>query len=417
VSDPARTVVQQRELRSYANVCARAKGSAAHATLAYAVRLYPTAIKAWALSALCDFYRRQFNQQLDWCAEQESLSLKGLKQADTGEFIQRTKRQAIIAFKRSAKAEKAIRRNLPYEINRLVRSASRTQINHDHKKAKRLLERAENTAHRLKHEPKPPYLHAILLPHVETQATRRAHSFDGWLHIEATGREWQIYLPYRRHKAINRVLGLPGAQLATSAEVFHKNGKWYARLFVNVRLAQPHEPQGWLGVDVGARNAVVRSDGYKGRDLRPIIRIEKTRRAAQQRDDIHKSKGLSYKRQVLNKEARKIVSVAQKAGLGLALEDPKRLVRWKQHAARWLANRVALLASLADLPVRLVNPAYTSATCSDCGSRETYRQKQYFHCHRCGLTLHADRNAARNIRLAVLTDSGRRREAMQARVA
>ncbi len=116
------------------------------------------------------------------------------------------------------------------------------------------------------------------------------------------------------------------------------------------------DASGWLGVDVGVRNSVVTSDGRRSRSLHRIIRIEKQRRAAQQRAAVNRSKGMSYQRQALDKEA---VSVARKTGLGLALEDPKRLIRWKQHAARWLANRVGLLAAISAVPVRLVNPAWT----------------------------------------------------------
>ena len=50
--------------------------SSAQVNLAYAVRIYPTAIKAWALGALCDLYKRQFNEQLDWCAQQKNLASK-----------------------------------------------------------------------------------------------------------------------------------------------------------------------------------------------------------------------------------------------------------------------------------------------------------------------------------------------------
>jgi hypothetical protein len=47
-----------------------------------------------------------------------------------------------------------------------------------------------------------------------------------------------IYLPYRRHRAINRALTLEGAKLAINAEIFFKNDKWYAQLFDNVPLRE-----------------------------------------------------------------------------------------------------------------------------------------------------------------------------------
>jgi transposase len=386
VNDPACDGCVAEEPRSYANAGVRAEDSPAHATLAYPVRLYPTAIKSWALGALCELYRRKLNEQLDWCAQQKKLSLKGLKQAGSGEFVQRTKRQAIIAFKRSHKSTDKTGREFQL-----------------------------------------PYLKAELLPHAETQTPRRAKSFDGWIHIEATGRDWQIYLPFHRHRALDRALAYDGARLSTSTEVYRKNGKWYARVFVTIPFAQPTPTTQWIGGDVGARNAVVCSDGYKGRDLRPIIKFEKLKRARQQRAGVHRSKNKSWQRQVLDREARRLVSVASKSGAGIALEDPLKLIRWQQHAARYFANRVLLLAAIEACPVRLANPAWTSRTCHRCGSRETFRRKQMFRCYACGYTQHADFQASLNIRdtgqpcdgnrLRRLLVSGQRAQTTQARVA
>ena len=47
-----------------------------------------------------------------------------------------------------------------------------------------------------------------------------------------------------------------------------------------------------------------------------------------------------------------------------------------------------------------VNQAYTSQTCSNCGScNESFRDKEHFHCKDCGLEIDADTNAAINILL------------------
>jgi putative transposase len=47
----------------------------------------------------------------------------------------------------------------------------------------------------------------------------------------------------------------------------------------------------------------------------------------------------------------------------------------------------------------LINPAYTSQTCSECGTidRESRESQADFHCRHCGHHMHADENAARNI--------------------
>jgi putative transposase len=49
--------------------------------------------------------------------------------------------------------------------------------------------------------------------------------------------------------------------------------------------------------------------------------------------------------------------------------------------------------------VERINPAYTSQTCSGCGHRdpESRESQSRFRCRACGLQVHADVNAARNI--------------------
>ncbi len=68
-------------------------------------------------------------------------------------------------------------------------------------------------------------------------------------------------------------------------------------------------------------------------------------------------------------------------------------------------GRSVIKAKLVDLSERFgitsdeVDPAYTSQTCSSCGhAHRSNRSGDVFRCRRCGLYLHADVNAARNIR-------------------
>jgi hypothetical protein len=183
LNDPARRLCLTEELRSYAHISGRAEDSLTHATLAHAVRLYPTAIKAWALGALCDFYRRQFNfyrrqfnQELDWCERQEKLSLKGVEWTGS-HFGNRTKRQAI-AYKRGIKADRAITRELPFQANRLIRAPVSFDTQGRQGKG-----RPVNGTCR-KNGSTPQGGMATRLPHAETQNTRRARSSDSWIHLE-----------------------------------------------------------------------------------------------------------------------------------------------------------------------------------------------------------------------------------------
>src|SRR5256714_10005929 len=71
----------------------------------------------------------------------------------------------------------------------------------------------------------------------------------------------------------------------------------------------------------------------------------------------------------------------------------RRLALW-QHRA--ILQAVAAKAQMGGLLLAFVNPAYTSQTCSRCGLLGT-RKRHVFRCPHCGLSAHADVNAAINI--------------------
>ncbi len=330
--------------------------------LAYRLKLYPTQIKSDLLGMLCSLFAREQHQQLDFLddivAQEGKLTLKGKSQAGEGEFKQRVRYRATNDYKRARKAAKALKKQM-----------------------------------------KLPYLHAELCDAAEVQEPRKATGFDLWVHIEGLSRECQIYLPAKKHRALNRALERPGAKLSKSTQVMRKNGKWYAVVYVRCPLADAYETPDWYGNDVGVRASVTRSDGHKGPDLRPVMKKQKERTAECQRQGHPADFGRQTpQRQVLAREARKLVLVALATGRGIALEDPKRLPRWKQWAARFFAKRTLLLASLVGVPVKLIAPPYTSLTCSACGSVETFRRRECFRCYRCGHTANADLNASRVIR-------------------
>lgn len=334
-------------------------------TLAYRLKLYPNRIKSDLLSMLCSLFQREHHKALDLLdsivMQEGKLLLKGKSQAGQGEFKQRVRYRAANDYKRARKAARALKKQMTL-----------------------------------------PYLRAELCDAAEVQEPRKATGFDLWVHMEGLSRDCQLYLPARKHKALNHALEHPGATLAKSTQVMRRKGNWYAIVYVKCQLPDVQEPQGWLGVDVGLRASLTRSDGYQGQDLRPVLTKQKVRTAERQRQGVDHSFGCQTpQRQVLAHEARKLVNVSRSAGRGIGLEDPRRLPRYKQWAGRYLASRVQLLAALGGVPVQLIAPPYTSATCSVCGAVETgQRHKETFRCWTCGYTANADFNAARNIRRA-----------------
>lgn len=332
-------------------------------TLAYQLKLYPSQVKSDMLGMLCDLFQREHHQALEILdsivAQEGKLVLKGRSQAGQGEFKQRVRYRAVNDYKRARKAAKAL------------------------KKQMRL-----------------PYLHAELCDAAEVQEPRKAKGFDLWVHMEGLSQECQLYLPAKKHKALNRALEHPGATLRKSAQVMRRKGNWYAIVYVKCPVPRQREPQKWLGVDVGLRKALVRSDGYRGSDLRPFLKKQKVRTAERQRQNHPADFGRQTpQKQAIAIEAKKLVSVAVASRCGIAIEDPKRLPRYKQWAGRYLAKRLDVLAPPVGVPVALIAPPYTSITCPECGSVEKQqRHRELFRCWRCSYTHNADFVGSRNIR-------------------
>lgn len=313
-------------------------------TLSYKVKLFPTQNKAETLALLTALFARNHTACTTVLREEGRCpSSKGM-----GEFVGRAYRRAFTDWRRTRKAG---------------------------------------------HQPGT--LKAELIDAAHVQAPRKAKSFDLWVMVQGVGK---LYIPAKKHRAINRTLALPGAALCEQGEVFRKNGKWYCRVGVKVPLPAVVPVKEFIGVDVGVRAAVIRSDGYQGVDLRPILKRQRNRRAMDQKQGIDRRVETSPQRQLLAREARRTVLVAQKSGRGVAVEDPSRLIRWKQHAARYFGTRVGLLASLVGVAVTVVSPPYTSITCPECGFVERkQRHKEMFRCWCCGYTHNADFVASRNV--------------------
>jgi len=115
---------------------------------------------------------------------------------------------------------------------------------------------------------------------------------------------------------------------------------------------------------------------------------------------------------VNHKIAKTLVHKAVVSRKALALEDltglreevtVRREHRYERHCWAFFQLRLFLAykAAWAGVPVRLVDPAFTSQTCSVCGQCErANRQSQSsFQCKQCGFCCHADYNAVMNISL------------------
>ena len=222
--------------------------------------------------------------------------------------------------------------------------------------------------------------------------------------------------------------------------VLRHDGKWFLLVTVDI----PGDPEipvtDFIGVDLGVQSIAVTSTG----DIHTSERIEKVRRTqarnraklgrAQKKArrrrkrcrQIHRAilrtrgKESRFRRDINHVISKRLVAQAKGTLSGIALEDLKGIRGRTEHRLRrrqrarhvsWaffqLRNFIEYKARLAGVTVVAVDPAYTSQTCSCCGHCEKSNRKSQseFVCRSCGFTLHADLNAARNIRARALVNA------------
>lgn len=230
-----------------------------------------------------------------------------------------------------------------------------------------------------------------------------------------------------REKDIRLLIGdyqkdLLRGQNPTSATVWKtRQGDYYIGIQIKRDDPVPKEAEEFIGVDLGIVNVAVTSDGttYDAEHVNEVRDRYARTRASLQR------KGTRGARRVLrrltgrerrfmqdtnHKISAEIIREAEASGRGIRIEDLEGIrdrmkVRKKQRAKhhRWafyqLRTFLTYKATLAGVPLELVDPAYTSRTCPACGHCEKKNRKSQarFECCGCGYAANADLVGATNI--------------------
>jgi putative transposase len=201
----------------------------------------------------------------------------------------------------------------------------------------------------------------------------------------------------------------------------YRDGRFYLYATIDVPEDAPIQPTRFLGVDLGIANLLTDSDGH----TEPGETIERTRQRRQTARNTYQARGTKSAKRRLRKMAgrqqrfqrwvnhglaKRLVQHAKDTQAILVLEDlthiRRRLtVRKRQRAkhANWSFRQLRAFifykATQAGVPWLLVDPRYTSQTCSRCGFRDqrNRRSQAEFSCLKCGYHSHADVNAAINL--------------------
>lgn len=205
------------------------------------------------------------------------------------------------------------------------------------------------------------------------------------------------------------------------ADLIYRNGVFYLYLTLDVPESDPICPEGFLGVDLGIVNIAVDSDGtiHSGKSVNRTREKHDVLRAALQSAGTKSAKRhlkhlsgrtARFCRDVNHCISKHLVAKAKDTGRGIALENLKG-IRGRKPASKaqrrrlnsWgfyqLRQFIEYKSRLVGAPVVLVDPAYTSQTCPNCGFIHASNRpdRNSFICGSCGFAGSADHVAAVNI--------------------
>jgi IS605 OrfB family transposase len=220
---------------------------------------------------------------------------------------------------------------------------------------------------------------------------------------------------YRPGEALPRFQG--------EADLVLQNGCFYLLQTLVVEEAEPVAVSDCLGVDLGIVELAYDSDAnaytnpgieqrrQKFERHRTALKTKKTKNARRRLKKIGKREK-RFRKDINHTISKRIVALCSRTCRGLALEaledffDRTRVRKERRQERRtWAFGQLcfflAYKATLAGLPVLLVDPRNTSRTCSGCQHCESAnrRSQSEFVCQACGYAANADYNAACAIRL------------------
>lgn len=202
-------------------------------------------------------------------------------------------------------------------------------------------------------------------------------------------------------------------------EFFKRDGQWFMSVCVNTPCAKKVEVSGVVGVDRNSvGNVAVMADIQTGKVLKLGIDPAGTKRVYRgRRKNLQKEGKTKLLQKVRRKQLRRmtyenhrasktVVDYAATHCRAIVLENLSAVrckgSRIKQYSEKnqWAFAQLEMFvkykAALRGVPIVYIDPAYTSQTCSRCGTIQKPNGKRY-NCASCGHREHRDSNAAFNI--------------------
>jgi IS605 OrfB family transposase len=217
---------------------------------------------------------------------------------------------------------------------------------------------------------------------------------------------------------------LEGRKPTSAMLVERRDGTFFLHVQLTDEAPEAMESEGVIGVDMGVKNLATTDDGetFSGEHVEEVRRkYQRIRKTCQERGTKSAKRKLrkarmkesGFRRDTNHVVSKRLIEKAKGTGQAIGIEDLEgingRTTARKADRSRlrgWafyqLRRFIAYKASLAGIPVILVDPRGTSRTCSECGHCEKRNRKSRdeFECRHCGFRCDADWNAARTAQQA-----------------
>ncbi|MYF16964.1 MAG: IS200/IS605 family element transposase accessory protein TnpB [Gemmatimonadetes bacterium] len=262
---------------------------------------------------------------------------------------------------------------------------------------------------------------------------QRLYSFKGIDRVSLLTLEGRVLVPMIMGDYQREQFGYAKGQADL---VLRKDGKWFLLVCVDIPDGTLIPVTDFIGVDLGTANLAVTDDGetfsgntvenirQKMSNLRKSLQQKASKLVRQGKRPKNVRRKLSaisgresrFRRNTNHIISKRIVEKAKDTGKAIALENldgirkSQKRFRKPQRAklSGWsffqLRTFIEYKAKRAGIRIEPVDPKYTSQTCAECGhcEKDNRHTQASFLCKVCGHKDHADRNAARNIRVKAL---------------
>jgi len=240
---------------------------------------------------------------------------------------------------------------------------------------------------------------------IELQENKNSNFYDYWVKIATLNKSKPIFLPIKSYDYAQQYF--KDWQLVKGGRLLKQNNNWFLELTFQKETPIKKEKGKVIGIDIGIKKLISTSENTEhGKDIERLMeKIQRKKQNSKSFQRALKERDYYINRVVKSLNWNKLKAIIMENIKNIKQNTKKERKLRKLFRAkfqRWaylqLLKRIKLTAEATGVHLHLVNPVYTSQTCSKCGAvHKQNRSCEIFKCRNCGYTLDADYNASLNI--------------------